>query len=93
MVTNAPERIFAAPPYDDPEWSSGAGEWDVSENWAASQTVKYIRADKVTALVEALQCLLRFAENTESELGIVLDSADLARAALAAFKEDTKHGD
>lgn len=42
---------------------------------------------RVAALVEALQCLLRFAENTESELGIVLDSANLARAALSAFKE------
>ena len=40
-------------------------------------------------LRDALQCLLRFAENTESELRIVLDSADLARAALAAFKEKT----
>lgn len=41
----APERIWAAPPTDDPEWASGAGEWDVSEHWTASGITEYIRAD------------------------------------------------
>ena len=41
----APERIWAAPPTDDPEWESGSGEWDVSENWAASCITEYVRAD------------------------------------------------
>jgi hypothetical protein len=34
-------------------------------------------------LLGALEALLRFAENTESELGIVLGSANSARAAIA----------
>jgi len=34
-------------------------------------------------LLAALIALLRFAENTESELGIVLGSANSARAAIA----------
>jgi hypothetical protein len=34
-------------------------------------------------LLAALEALLRFAENTESELGIVLGSANSARAAIA----------
>lgn len=41
----APERIWAAPPTDDLEWVSGAGEWDVSENWAVDQIAEYVRAD------------------------------------------------
>jgi hypothetical protein len=53
---DAPERIFAAPPHDDPEWKSGAGEWDVSPNWAADGLTEYIRADLVAAMVrEAVQ--------------------------------------
>lgn len=90
MVTNAPERIFAAPPYDDPEWSSGAGEWDVSEHWAASQTVKYIRADKVAALVEALQLADAALSGANMNMAVVEMKV---RAALAAFKGDTTHGD
>lgn len=52
MMTDAPERIWAAPPYDDPEWKSGAGEWDVSDDWAVSEITQYVRADIVQALTE-----------------------------------------
>lgn len=44
---------------------------------------------RVAALVDALRPLLRFAENAENDLGIVLDSASLARAALTAIKGGT----
>jgi hypothetical protein len=52
-MSEAPERIFASPPHDDHEWSSGSGEWDVSDGWAVEPLVEYIRADKVQALVDA----------------------------------------
>lgn len=90
-MTDAPERIFLQDAGDYARAAAFEVTWCVEPQDDAD--TEYIRADKVAALVEALQCLLRFAENTESELGIVLDSADLARAALAAFKGDTTHGD
>jgi len=37
--------------------------------------------------VGALRGLLRFAENTESELGIILGSADTARAVLTEIEK------
>lgn len=52
-TNSAPARIWAAPPYDDPEWKSGAGEWDVSEDWAASEVTQYVRADLVVDQVIA----------------------------------------
>jgi citrate lyase beta subunit len=42
---------------------------------------------KLAKAVEALRGLLRFAENTESELGIILGSADTARAVLAEIEK------
>jgi hypothetical protein len=50
-MSYAPERIYAAPPYDDPKWQSGAGDWDISEDWAADPLVEYIRADVAAAMV------------------------------------------
>jgi hypothetical protein len=51
-MNDAPDRIYAAAPYLDddftPDWGHGAGEWDVSPNWAADH-VTYIRADLVDA--------------------------------------------
>ena len=48
-----PERIWAAPPYDDPGWETGAGEWDVSENWAAEGKECFIHLDLHQAEVAA----------------------------------------
>lgn len=48
-----PERIWAAPPYDDPGWETGAGEWDVSENWAAEGKECFIRINLHQAEVAA----------------------------------------
>jgi hypothetical protein len=48
--------------------------------------IEAVPVAEVDRLLEAMLPLLRFAENTESELGIVLDSADRARGALAAFR-------
>ena len=48
-----PERIWAAPPYDDPGWETGAGEWDVSENWAAEGKECFIHIDLHQAEVAA----------------------------------------
>jgi hypothetical protein len=39
----APDRIYAAPPHDDPEWKSGSGEWDISDGWAADGLTGYIK--------------------------------------------------
>ena len=44
-MSEAPERIYAAPPSDDREWKSGAGEWDASRYWTADGATEYIRAD------------------------------------------------
>ena len=52
-MSAAPERIWAAPPYDDPEWKSGAGEWDVSDGWAVDGLTEYVRADTVQAQIDA----------------------------------------
>jgi len=52
-MSNPPERIWAAPPYDDPEWKSGAGEWDVSDGWAADWLTEYVRADTIQAQIDA----------------------------------------
>jgi hypothetical protein len=52
-MSAAPERIWAAPPYDDPEWQSGAGEWDVSDGWAVDGLTEYVRADTVQAQIDA----------------------------------------
>jgi hypothetical protein len=44
-MTDAPETIWAAPPWDDEAWESGAGEWDVSDGWAVDRKVEYTRTD------------------------------------------------
>ena len=44
-MSEAPERIYAAPPADDQRWASGAGEWDISPHWAADGITEYVRAD------------------------------------------------
>lgn len=46
---------------------------------------------EVRALVEAAKSGLRFVENTESELGVVLGCGDALRAALAALRGDAEH--
>jgi hypothetical protein len=45
-------------------------------------------AAREAALVEAGRRALNYLENTESELGMTIDSADALRAALAAAKGD-----
>jgi hypothetical protein len=44
-MTDAPETIWAAPPWSDEAWEGGAGEWDVSKNWACDFKVEYTRTD------------------------------------------------
>jgi hypothetical protein len=44
-MTAAPATIWAAPPWDDEAWESGAGEWDVSGGWAVDRKVEYTRTD------------------------------------------------
>lgn len=39
----APDRIYAAPPHDDPEWESGSGRWDISDGWAVEGLTGYIK--------------------------------------------------
>ena len=54
-MTDAPEKIWAAPPWNDEGWESGAGEWDVSEGWAVDRKVEYTRADIAQARIAELQ--------------------------------------
>ena len=49
-MSEAPERIYAAPPSDDREWKSGAGEWDASRYWTADGATEYVRADRIEEL-------------------------------------------
>jgi hypothetical protein len=44
-MTDAPETIWAAPPWSDEAWEGGAGEWDVSKNWSCDFKVEYTRTD------------------------------------------------
>lgn len=72
-------------PYDQysvDERTSRNGEWVKWEDYEALAAERDRLVAENARLRAALQCLLRFAENTESELGIVLGSADLARAVL-----------
>ena len=86
-MTNAPERIWA----NVAVWGNGeplAGEWNHRDVGLTDDTL-FIRADLApdpalfAEVVEALRITLRFIENTESELGIKMDSGDRARAVLA----------
>lgn len=74
----------------------------INDKWEAylrptfdGDTSGYVRADladpaamtpEVRALMEAAKSGLRFIENTESELSIVLGCGDALRAALAALR-------
>lgn len=51
----------------------------------AEQVTAYLEND-VAELVEAAESALRFIENTESELGVILGCGDKVRAALARVK-------
>jgi hypothetical protein len=48
-MTDAPETIWAAPPHDDPLWKSGAGEWDLDEDWAVDNKVAYTPTSSLVA--------------------------------------------
>ena len=48
----APDRIYAAPPWDDPQWESGSGEWDVSDAWAQDGLKEYVNADRVAQMMQ-----------------------------------------
>lgn len=86
----APERIWAS--YRKHPSQLYAYPW---RSYERSDETEYIRADlipaalavpEVRALVEAAKSGLRFIENTEGELGIVLGCGDALRAALAALR-------
>jgi hypothetical protein len=67
------------------EW--GEQHFALPENAEAVANARLIAA--APELVEALRRLLNFAENTESELGIELDSARNARALLARIEGES----
>lgn len=69
---------IAGEAYDDPE------EFDRYLAQANASTT--LKDEAIDELVDGLRVTLRFIENTEGELGIVLDSGELARALIA------KHG-
>lgn len=48
---SAPDRIYAAPPHDDPEWESGSGEWDVSDGWAVDGLTEYVNVSLYNELL------------------------------------------
>jgi len=80
-MSEAPERIYAAPPSDDREWKSGAGEWDASRYWTADGATEYVRADRIeeleAKLARAVEALAWCSSYEESEV---------ARTALAELK-------
>ena len=93
-MTDAPETIWAAPPWDDGMWESGSGEWNISENWAVDRKVPYRLASlpatnaqiKDHPKVKALKCHLEMAR-----LWLYVDGRfDLQGidAALAALETD-----
>lgn len=47
----APDRIYAAPPHDDPEWESGSGEWDISDGWAVDGLTEYVNVSLYNEVV------------------------------------------
>ena len=47
----APDRIYAAPPHDDPEWESGSGGWDISDGWAVDGLTEYVNASMYSEVV------------------------------------------
>jgi hypothetical protein len=61
-------------------------------NQAIKDAIAALRsaAAREAALVEAGRMALNYLENTESELGMTLDSADALRAVLAAAKGDAQ---
>jgi hypothetical protein len=61
--------------------------------WAEVQELKAAEAKAattITELVSALERCLNFIENTEGELGITLDSGELARTTLSTVRGETK---
>lgn len=69
----APDRIYAAPPWDDPQWESGAGEWDVSDAWAQDGLKEYVNADRVAQMVqEARDQAFREAAKAAGDAAVVV---------------------
>ena len=63
----APDRIYAAPPWDDPQWESGSGEWDVSDAWAHDGLTEYVNASLYNKLLEERNAFEAFI-NSRNEL-------------------------
>lgn len=93
-MSNMPERIWA---WRHKDSTLDARLW--TDNRLSRRNlphVEYVRADlvpaapspEVRALVEAAKSGLRFIENTEGELGIVLGCGDALRAALDAMRAE-----
>ena len=79
----APNVIWAWPWEVNPSM----GQWETKQS-IVGEGIRYIRADapELLALVEAAKSALRFIENTESELGVVLGCGDKTRTAIAAWE-------
>jgi hypothetical protein len=79
-MTDLPEKIWVAPPHDDPLWKSGAGEWDVSEDWAVENKVAYTRTDLAEARIAELEAALRSI--------LQIPNSDAAQGIMKAFAKD-----
>lgn len=64
-----------------------ANGWEPEDGFDHVETQESYEAAKLVSaapdMLEALMALLNYVENTESELGITLDSAEKARAAIS----------
>lgn len=80
--------------FDEPKWNARTQSIDSSSRAEAIATwntraplAEALAVPEVQALVEAAKRALQFTENTESELGMTLESGDMLRAAIRAIGE------
>ncbi len=73
-------------------WEQTAAEAIAAWNARTTPLAEALAVPQIKALVGAAKRALQFTENTESELGMTLESGDMLRAALRAIGEGRADG-